>query len=81
MFVEEATGPVELWSKQDGDASKEEGYFEEHFGPVHRTSQIIITALNSSNFSFFDSQDYEVICHLGEMFEQSVLNEVIILVI
>ena len=79
MFVDETTDPVELWSKQDGDASKEKKYFEEHFGPAHRTSQIIITAPNSSNFSFIDSQDYEIIYHLGGIFEQSVLNEVIIL--
>ena len=76
MFLDEATDPVELWSGPDSRVSKEKEYFEKHFGPVHRTSQIIITAPNSSNFSFTDSQNYKIIHHFGGIFQQVVLNEV-----
>ncbi|XP_065913538.1 NPC intracellular cholesterol transporter 1-like isoform X3 [Dysidea avara] len=76
MFLDEATDPIELWSGPDSRASKEKEYFEKHFGPVHRTSQIIITAPNSSNFSFTDPQYYERYYHFGGIFQQVVLNEI-----
>jgi len=76
MYLNEETDPAELWSGPDSPAQKEKEYFEKYFGPVHRTSQIIITAPNISNFSFPNPQNYEQYYHFGGIFQQVVLNEV-----
>jgi len=76
LFFEVTTDPVELWSSPTSRARKEKEYFDQHFGPFYRTSQIIITAPNSSDFSFPDSQNYKTIYHFSGVFQQDVLNEV-----
>ena len=76
LFFEVTTDPVELWSSPSSRARREKEYFDQHFGPFYRTSQIIITAPNSSDFSFPDSQNYKTIYHFSGVFQQDVLNEV-----
>ena len=39
--------PVELWSAPDSRARVEKDYFDNHFGPFYRTSQIIFTMDNA----------------------------------
>ena len=75
-FFKVTTDPVELWSAPNSRARKEKDYFDNHFGPFYRTSQIIITAPNSPGFIFSDSQHYLVKYHFSGMFQQDVLNEV-----
>ncbi|XP_065898214.1 NPC intracellular cholesterol transporter 1-like isoform X2 [Dysidea avara] len=76
LFFEVTTDPVELWSSPSSRARKEKNYFDQHFGPFYRTSQIIITAPHSSDFSFPDSQNYKMIHHFSGVFQQAVLNEI-----
>jgi len=76
LFFEVTTDPVELWSSPNSRARKEKDYFDENFGPFYRTSQIIITAPNSPDFSFPDSQNYKTIYHFSGIFQQDILNEV-----
>ena len=80
-FFEVTTDPVELWSAPSSRARKEKDYFDSHFGPFYRTSQIIITAPHSPGFTFNDSQNYLVQYHFSGMFQQDILDEVSTLVV
>ena len=55
-FFKVTTDPVKLWSSPNSRARKEKDYYDNHFGPFYRTSQIIITAPNSPGFVSSDSQ-------------------------
>ena len=81
IFFEVTTDPVELWSAPNSRARKEKNYFDAHFGPFYRTSQIIITAPHSQPFCFNDSQNYLVHYYFSGMFQQDILNEVSTLVL
>ena len=80
IFFEVTTDPVELWSAPNSRARKEKDYFDSHFGPFYRTSQIIITAPHSEAFNFSDSENYLVQYYFSGMFQQDILNEVSTLV-
>lgn len=80
IFFKVTTDPVELWSAPNSRARKEKDYFDKHFGPFYRTSQIIITAPHSQPFSFHDKQYYSVYYYFSGMFQQDILNEVSTLV-
>ena len=75
-FFKVTTDPVKLWSSPNSRARREKDYFDNHFEPFYRTSQIIITAPKSPGFVFSDSQNYLVKYHFSGMFQQDILNEV-----
>ena len=76
MFFEVTTDPVELWSAPTSRARKEKNYFDQHFGPFYRTSQIIITAPHVPGFTYSDPEKYSLQFEASGMFQQYVLNEV-----
>uniref|UniRef100_A0A673B615 SSD domain-containing protein n=1 Tax=Sphaeramia orbicularis TaxID=375764 RepID=A0A673B615_9TELE len=43
IYMRITTDPVELWSSPDSQARQEKNYFDSHFGPFFRTTQLIIT--------------------------------------
>ncbi|XP_032421696.1 NPC intracellular cholesterol transporter 1 [Xiphophorus hellerii] len=43
VYMRITTDPVELWSSPASQAHQEKSYFDEHFGPFFRTTQLIIT--------------------------------------
>lgn len=75
-FFKVTTDPVKLWSSPNSQARKEKDYFDNHFGPFYRTSQVIITAPDSPGFILSDSLNYLVKYHFSGMFQQYILNEV-----
>lgn len=77
FFFEVTTDPVELWSAPNSRAREEKNYFDHHFGPFYRTSQVIITAPKSPAFPFNDPQNYSVKYHASGMFQKNILNEVL----
>lgn len=55
------TDPVELWSPAESTTRLNKNYYDIHFQPFYRTTQIIIRATNSTpiihkNFGFPDVQ-------------------------
>ncbi|CAN9502925.1 unnamed protein product [Ophioblennius macclurei] len=43
IFMRITTNPVELWSSPSSQARQEKDYFDSHFGPFFRSTQLIIT--------------------------------------
>ncbi|KAM8839461.1 NPC intracellular cholesterol transporter 1 [Synchiropus picturatus] len=43
VYMRITTDPVELWSSPDSQARREKDYYDSHFGPFFRTTQLIIT--------------------------------------
>uniref|UniRef100_A0A5K3F6K7 SSD domain-containing protein n=1 Tax=Mesocestoides corti TaxID=53468 RepID=A0A5K3F6K7_MESCO len=65
------TDPVDLWSDPKSRARLEKAYFDEHFGPFHRTEQLIIRPINSTPF-VRNGQIYGPV--FGKQFLQAVLD-------
>ena len=76
LYFEVTTDPVELWSAPSSQARKEKNYFDHHFGPFYRTSQIIITAPHVPGFTYGDPVNYQMQYEASGMFQQYVLDEV-----
>lgn len=42
FFIDITTDPIDLWAAPTSQARQEKDYFDKHFGPFYRTSQIFI---------------------------------------
>ena len=47
-FFDVITDPVELWSPADSDTRLNKNYYDEHFRPFYRTTQMIIRNTNTT---------------------------------
>ncbi len=47
-FFDVITDPVELWSPANSDTRLNKNYYDSHFRPFYRTTQIIIRATNDT---------------------------------
>nr|XP_057922980.1 NPC intracellular cholesterol transporter 1 [Doryrhamphus excisus] len=52
VYMRITTDPVELWSSPGSQARQEKDYFDSHFGPFFRTTQLIITTPLNSTFIY-----------------------------
>uniref|UniRef100_A0A8C6PMS6 NPC intracellular cholesterol transporter 1 n=1 Tax=Nothobranchius furzeri TaxID=105023 RepID=A0A8C6PMS6_NOTFU len=52
VYMRITTDPVELWSSPSSQARQEKDYFDEHFGPFYRTTQLIITTPINKTFIY-----------------------------
>ena len=74
-FFDVTTDPVELWSASNSRARLEKGYYDQNFGPLYRTEQVIITA---SNFTPYDIPTASIppeTFHMGPVMHLPVLLE------
>lgn len=51
MYLQLTTDPVELWASPTSRSRKDKDYFDSHFAPFYRTTQIIIKAKNYDWFN------------------------------
>ncbi|XP_063588187.1 NPC intracellular cholesterol transporter 1-like [Penaeus indicus] len=51
MYLQLTTDPVELWASPTSRSRKDKDYFDSHFAPFYRTTQVIITAKNYDWFN------------------------------
>uniref|UniRef100_A0A1A8RVZ4 Niemann-Pick disease, type C1 n=1 Tax=Nothobranchius rachovii TaxID=451742 RepID=A0A1A8RVZ4_9TELE len=52
VYMRITTDPVELWSSPSSQARQEKDYFDEHFGPFYRPTQLIITTPINKTFIY-----------------------------
>lgn len=52
IHMQITTDPVELWSSPTSQARQEKDYFDSHFGPFFRTTQLIITTPRNDSFIY-----------------------------
>lgn len=52
VYMRITTDPVELWSSPSSQARQERKYFDSHFGPFFRTTQLIITSPLNDTFIY-----------------------------
>ncbi|XP_013884708.1 NPC intracellular cholesterol transporter 1 [Austrofundulus limnaeus] len=52
VYMRITTDPVELWSSPSSQARQEKDYFDQHFGPFFRTTQLIITTPINDTFIY-----------------------------
>lgn len=52
VYMRITTDPVELWSSPTSQARQEKDYFDQHFGPFFRTTQLIITTPINDTFIY-----------------------------
>ncbi len=76
VLVKTSSDPVELWSQPDSQSHQEMAYFENNFGLLERTEQLIINAKpNISGYVFFPvGASYR--WHFSPIFQLEVLTEV-----
>ncbi|XP_042881418.1 NPC intracellular cholesterol transporter 1-like [Penaeus japonicus] len=51
MYLKLTTDPVELWASPTSKSRKDKDYFDSHFAPFYRTTQVIITPKNYDWFN------------------------------
>ncbi|XP_017281567.1 NPC intracellular cholesterol transporter 1 [Kryptolebias marmoratus] len=52
VYMRITTDPVDLWSSPSSQARQEKDYFDQHFGPFFRTTQLIITTPINDTFIY-----------------------------
>uniref|UniRef100_A0A672H4P8 SSD domain-containing protein n=1 Tax=Salarias fasciatus TaxID=181472 RepID=A0A672H4P8_SALFA len=52
VYMRITTDPVELWSAASSQARQEKDYFDSHFGPFFRSTQLIITTTLNDPFMY-----------------------------
>lgn len=52
VYMRITTDPVELWSSPESQARQEKNYFDSHFGPFFRTTQMIITTSVNDSYVY-----------------------------
>ncbi|XP_037313117.2 NPC intracellular cholesterol transporter 1 [Pungitius pungitius] len=52
VYMRITTDPVELWSSPSSQARQEKDFFDSHFGPFFRTTQLIITTPITDRFIY-----------------------------
>merc|ERR1711962_184053 len=72
------TDPVELWTSPTSEARVQKKYFDENFSPFYRTTQIIITARNTSRKAVYWNEFGENKYFSGVLYKD-ILTEVLAL--
>ncbi|XP_061588491.1 NPC intracellular cholesterol transporter 1 [Cololabis saira] len=75
-YMRITTDPVELWASANSQARQEKDYFDSHFGPFFRTTQLIITTPLNKPFTYspyFGGSDVP----FNSILDKSVLHQVL----
>uniref|UniRef100_A0A3B5AWE7 NPC intracellular cholesterol transporter 1 n=1 Tax=Stegastes partitus TaxID=144197 RepID=A0A3B5AWE7_9TELE len=76
VYMRITTDPVDLWSSPMSQARQEKNYFDEHFGPFFRTTQLIITTPVNDTFiysPYFGGSDVP----FGAILSKDILHQVL----
>lgn len=76
IYMRITTDPVELWSSPSSQARQEKNYFDSHFGPFFRTTQLIITTPIIDTFiysPYFGGSDVP----FGAIMRKDILHQVL----
>ena len=77
-FFDVITDPVELWSPANSDTRLNKNYYDSHFRPFYRTTQLIIRATNQTPWNhqldpFYQSKPVQY----SSIFQFDFLNQVL----
>lgn len=64
LFIKITTDPVNLWAAPNSRARQEKDYFDKHFGPFYRTSQIFIKPKHPVYVSIINRKRHRKLCYI-----------------